>query len=72
MSEGVTQNGKPASPLDMGGAKPVGVEVRRQIREPSRGVIACASKKWLSQAAEKSFVALSARRPYRKPTLVDG
>jgi hypothetical protein len=35
MSEGVTQNGKPASPLDMGGAKPVGVETRRQIRELS-------------------------------------
>jgi hypothetical protein len=29
MSEGVTQNGKPAYPLDMIGAKPVGVEVRR-------------------------------------------
>ncbi len=35
MSEGVTQNGKPASLLDMGGAKPVGVEARRQIRELS-------------------------------------
>jgi hypothetical protein len=40
MSEGVTQNGKPAYPLDMIGAKPVGVETRRQIRELSRGVIA--------------------------------
>ena len=32
MSEGVTQNGKPAGPLDMVGAKRVGVETRREIR----------------------------------------
>ena len=32
MSEGVTQNGRPAGPLDMVGAKRVGVETRRKIR----------------------------------------
>ena len=34
-SEVVTQNGRPADPLDMVGAKRVGVETRRKIRELS-------------------------------------
>ena len=32
-SEVVTQNGRPAGPLDMVGAKRVGVDTRRKIRE---------------------------------------
>ena len=35
MSEEGTQNGKPAGLLDMVGAKRVGVETRRKIRELS-------------------------------------
>ena len=34
-SEVVTQNGRPADPLDMVGSKRVGVETRRKIRELS-------------------------------------
>ena len=39
-SEGGTQDGRSAGPMDMVGAKRVGVETCRKIRRLSRGVIA--------------------------------
>ncbi len=68
----MTQKGTPASPLDMGGARPTGVEAKiKRLAEP-RGYSVPSRHKWLSLAAEKSLVAMKLERPYRNPTLVDG